>query len=295
MKKLYILLSILLSTGVLLNAQNVKLKTDSVSPNTKVIVKYPRLHWGFYGGGGTFSYMFDKAEFTNSNKTSFTGGVFLELKFLSWIGLEAGGAYTVLQSNLALADYSKVYTGLKDDQGDNVDLTIKANKVETALKSSFLEIPVSLRFEWNPGRWTLYLKPGVSYTMVQSSTYSQNGYYTRNGFYPDYGVTFDNLSQHGFYSNRFHSQADTKLELKNSINPFIGFGIILPGTAGRFFVEGKYYPGSINFSKSSSDIKPFDASGYTSIPNNYYYSSPTSLSNKIGFGGFMIQVGFRFR
>ena len=283
MKRLLIILVILL--GVLkLSAQEDK------------VLSFPRLHWGFSAGGGTYSYIMKGADLSISNKPSYTGNVFLELKFKKWIGIEVGGAYSLVSSTINIANYSKTYENVKDDEGDVLNLKLGASQINEKLNATLIEIPISLRFEWNPGKWTLYVKPGVAYSIVSSSTYNQEGVYTRTGYYPAYGITFNKLASHGFYSDLYHSQSgNEKLKLKNSINPFIGFGVICPGTSGRFFIEGKYYPGSINFANSATDVKPFDGAGFVSMPTDYKYPSATLLSDKIGFGGIMVQIGFRFR
>jgi hypothetical protein len=291
MKHTIIPLIVFLLFPVIAQAQE-KQQEETTTPT---VVTYPRLHWGFSAGGGTFGYMLKGDNLNTSNSPSFAGNLFLELKFTKWLGVEVGGGYTLLSGKVKLDSYSKTYEGLTDDQGDNLNLTLGVKNMEENLTASLLEIPVSIRLEWNPGKWTLYLKPGVAYTMVQSSKYDQLAVYTRNGYYPEYGVTFTNLASHGFYSNAYHSQGKQKLELKNGINPFIGAGIIFPGTKGRFYIEGKYYPGSIDFAKSETSIRPFDGPGYESMSTEYAFSSATKLSSKIGLGGFMVQLGFRFR
>jgi hypothetical protein len=289
MKHIIISLIVLLLVPFIAQAQEKQQET------TPAEISYPRLHWGFSAGGGTFGYILKGDNLNVSNSPSFEGNLFLELKFTKWLGVEVGGGYTMLSGKVKLDSYSNTYEGLKDDQDDNINLTLGVKSLEETLTSFLIEIPVSVRLEWNPGRWTLYLKPGVAYTMAQTSNYKQTGRYTRNGYYPDYGVTFTNISTHGFYTNLYYEQTNEKLELKSGINPFIGAGVIFPGTKGRFYIEGKYYPGSIDFAKSETGIRSFDGPGYESMPSGYAFSSATKLSSKIGLGGFMVQLGFRFR
>lgn len=303
MKQIIIYVLICTLVPAILQAQETK--EENKADSSKAIVNkrdinikeisYPRLHWGFSGDGGIFSLMLKGDHLSVKNDPSYGGNLFFELKFAKWIGLETGGSYIELSGKVKVDNYSKTYTNLKDNQGDNIDLTVEAKDLEESFTTSVIEIPLSLKLEWNPGKWILYLKPGVAYTIAQTSNYKQRGNYTRTGYYPDLGITFTNLSVHGFYTELSHKQDENKFELKSGINPFIGAGLIFPGIEGRFFIEGKYYPGSSNFKKSENVARPFDGPGYSSLPSNYAFSSATVLSDKIGLGGFMVTVGFRFR
>ncbi|MDP4187123.1 MAG: hypothetical protein Q8907_14160 [Bacteroidota bacterium] len=303
MKQIIIYVLICTLVPAILQAQETKEENKADSSKTivnkwdinKKEIHYPRLHWGFSGEGGTFNLMLKGDNLSVKNDPSYGGNLFFELKFAKWIGLETGGSYIELSGKVKVVSYSKTYTNLKDNQGDNIDLTVEAKGLEESLTTSVIEIPLSLRLEWNPGKWTLYLKPGVAYTIAQTSNYKQRGTYTRTGYYPDFGITFTNLSEHGFYTEVPHKQEDNKLELNSGINPFIGAGVIFPGIQGHFYIEGKYYPGSFDFKKSENGTRPFEGPGYVYLPSNYAFSSATALSEKVGLGGFMVTIGFRFR
>jgi hypothetical protein len=270
----------------------ISLKPFPKEPKT---VRYPHLYLGFSVGGGIFGLGLDKKQIELKNKPAYSGNVFLELKITSWLGIETGGGYTYLSGSSSIANYSQTYSGVKDDEGETLDLNIKASGVEEEFTAGLLEIPVSLRLELNPGRWTFYLKPGVSYTMALNTSYTQKGFYSRTGYYPAYNVLFTNLPQHGFYNEKYLAKSSGEIDINNSVNPFIGAGIIFPGTSGRLFIEGKYYPGSVDFKKKSvKDQLPFDGNGFFAIPSGYSFSSVTKVSDKITMEGFIVQLGFRF-
>lgn len=255
-------------------------------------INYPHLYWGFSAGAGQFGLALDNQDMKLSNNLSFTGGAFFELRILKWLGAEIGCNYTMVSGSAKIENYTASINA-KDDEGDSYVHIIEAPNVKEEMEAELLEIPLSAKFIWSPGKWNLYLKPGIAYSMALSSGYSQKNQVAISGHYPTENITFENLPQHGYFLMS-HFKNKGELAIKNSINPFIGAGVVFPAKTGNFFIEGKYYPGTIDFSNGAGNGTLFEGTMDNQNIQDYNFESITEEASKVGLGGFLVQIGLRF-
>lgn len=256
-------------------------------------IKFPHFYWGFSGGAGEFGLISDDESIVIENDLSFTGGIYFELQTMKWMSVEVGGYYTQISSTSTMDSYTTSFDAV-DDMGVNYSHQVSAAHIVEESEAGLLEIPIAIKFLWHPGNWNFYLKPGASYTMLMNSSYAQKATVGISGYYPDNNVTYTNLPNHGYFTPKsFRSKGE--LTYTNSINPFIGAGIIMAGRgkAGVFFIEGKYYPGSIDFNGGQGNGTLFEGPMDNSEPNNYNFESITDETT-VNIGGFLVQIGFRF-
>jgi hypothetical protein len=272
--------------------------TDSVKtekPKAAKTINYPHLYWGFSGGYNMLEIASDNANVLLSNTASPTGGLYFELRINKWLGIETGGNYLMYSGDASLVsnDYTTTQVGLIDTDGDTYNATYSASGVQESWEASYIEIPLAVKLQLMAGKWTFYLKPGVSYNLVASSSYSQTGTYSRSGYYPDYDITFDNLPSHGFYKN-YKKESSGEPAFTDFINPFVGFGIVLPAKRGNLFMEARYYPGTVSMVEPGTGTLFEGPADLAPMSADYQFESITEESGNVTMSGFVFNLGFRF-
>ena len=275
-----------------------QMPTDSVKtekPKATKTINYPHLYWGFSGGYNMLKIASDNKDVLLSNTASPTGSLYFELRINKWLGIETGGNYLMFSGDASFKSdsYTTMQNGLIDSDGDTYDATYSASAVKESWDAAYVEIPLAIKLQLMAGKWTFYLKPGASYNLVTSSSYSQMGTYSRSGYYPDYDITFDNLPTHGFYTN-YYKQSSGEPPFSDFINPFVGLGIVLPAKRGNLFVEARYFPGSVAMTKTGNGILFEGPADLAPISNSHQFESILEESGKVTSSGFIFNIGFRF-
>jgi len=291
------LAALFVSIPVLVSAQ-AAMPTDSVKKVKRIVpkqIKQPHLYWGFSAGYSMLEISSDNDAFQFSNDGAPTGGVYFELRINKWLGVETGANYLMFKGDLSIVDnsYSANVNGLTDSDGDTYNAVYSASGLSETWDASYIEIPLAIKLQLMAGNWTFYLKPGVSYNVLSSSSYSQNGSYSRSGYYPDYNITFDNLPEYGFYQNSRKSSSGAPA-FTSFINPFVGLGIVFPAQRGNFYMEARYYPSSATMVKEGNGTLFEGPANLGMLTSSYNFESMTEEAGKVSASGLIFNIGFRF-
>ncbi len=275
-----------------LNAGVENTPVKSANKQDKKERKLPHLFWGFKAGAGQLGWAFENKNMELENDLAITGGIYFELQTTKWLSFEVGANYTMMSGSVSLEGYSSSIE-TTDDEGDSYTHLIDASYANEEFDASLLEVPIAIKLICNPGNWKFYLKPGVAYTMALSSSYNQQAKIAISGYYPEENITFTDLSQHGYFTGTtFKSSGE--MAITTAINPFIGAGIVFPGKRGNLFIEGKYYPGAMDFSDGSGNGSLFEGPMDNQEIGDYNFESLTEEAGEITLEGFMVEIGFRF-
>jgi hypothetical protein len=293
LKAIHIAVLVLVPLGVSAQTPTDSVKTEK--PKTAKTINYPHLYWGFAAGYNMLEIASDNADVLLSNTASPTGGLYFELRINKWLGIETGGNYLMYSGDASFKSngYTTMQEGLVDADGDRYDATYNASGVKESWEASYVEIPLAVKLQLMAGKWTFYLKPGASYNLVASSSYTQKGTYSRSGYYPDYDITFDNLPTHGFYKN-YKKESSSEPAFTDFINPFVGFGIVLPAKRGNLFMEARYYPGTVSMVEPGNGTLFEGPADLAPMSKEFQFESITEESGNVTMSGFIFNLGFRF-
>lgn len=289
--------ALFVSIPVLVSAQ-AAMPTDSVASAPKVMPKtinYPHLYWGFTAGYNMLEVTCDNKAMAMSNEASPTGGVFFELRINKWLGVETGANYMMLSGDIDWLNepYQFVDKGLIDSDNQSYDATYSSTGLSETWDASYIEIPLSVKLQLMAGKWTFYLKPGASYNVLASSSYTQNGSYSRSGYYKEFEVTFENLPEYGFYQNS-RNESSGKPAFTSFINPFLGLGFVFPAKRGNLFMEARYYPGSLTMVKEGNGKLFEGPENLGVLTSSYNFESMTEEAGEVSSSGLIFNIGFRF-
>jgi hypothetical protein len=248
--------------------------------------------FAFYGAGGMTNLMYKLSE--GGSKTGGFGGgagVSYTYNFSYELGLSAGAEITSYSGNKA--DYKTIaesYSGI-DDNGDEVKYEFKFDNYTENQKVTMFSVPVKLVYRLQLSNTTdLYAAGGVKVGLPVSAKSDIGGKVTSAGYYSYEDLTYHDLQEHGFFTDREVNAKGKKIDL--------GIAAMLSFEAGFHFCFGEnagLYAGlfidyGMNDMRKAKDrhlVNCNEAVTYESVLN-------TGLSDKLNLMSVGVKLQFAF-
>ena len=248
--------------------------------------------FAFYGAGGMTNLMYKLSE-DGSKAGGFGGGagVSYTYNFSYELGLSVGGEITSYGGNKA--DYKTItetYNGT-DDNGDDVKYEFKFNNYMEDQKVALLSVPVKLIYRLQLSNTTdLYAAGGVKVGLPVSAKSDVSGKVSSAGYYSYEDLTYHDLQEHGFFTDRDVNVKGKKIDL--------GIAAMLSFEAGFHFCFGEnaglyaglfidYGMNDMRKTKNKHLVNYNEAVTYESVLN-------TGLSDKLNLMSVGLKLQFAF-
>jgi hypothetical protein len=220
---------------------------------------WPQKKWfiGVSGGPAQTNISFDGTSVISAavaaKEVSYCLSVDAGYWFSKCFGFSTGIGLSPYLSQLSLDTYANSLDTI-DSENENYERRISGNSISETQKIYFLEIPVSLIFQYPFSKSIgFYLQGGINLAIHVGNNYSSSGTFSYSGYYPAYNVVLEDIPYEGFKSN---VKNDVSGELKvKTLNPE------LTTSGGLYFNNQKHFQISVGFFYKSffSDISEYAA------------------------------------
>ena len=169
-----------------------------------------------FAGGGLSSLQNKTSVLDKSNGYGATVGVGYTYYFTSNFGIQTGIEYSMYSAKLKSSSISGSYS-TKDNEGDALDYSFKAEGFEEKQETGFLQIPLMAQFQLPIGEANkFYIAAGGKIGLPIKKDYKHSfDKVTTQGYYPHLDPTIDDIPEQGF--GTFSStETDKELKLKTS-------------------------------------------------------------------------------
>ncbi|MFW5890192.1 MAG: hypothetical protein ACOCTO_02235 [Marinilabiliaceae bacterium] len=250
-----------------------------------------KLVWvSLYGGTGLFQWNHTEDAVTSEPALAHGGGVGINFRVVDWLEVSTGARVSFFSPEMKVDDYNVSMMAV-DNEGDEYEKRISASRIVEEQEFVWAGFPLSIRYVFNPGRWDLYAEAGGEYCLALKSSFDQTGRFSHHGYYSEYDLYIDDLPSNGFYDEKTLTSIG-ELDPESFIMPFVAAGLVFPGEAALFFIEGRYYmPGNDPFSEKQDLL--FE--GPLNNESVFTFSNESVMkSGKVTLSGFRGVIGIRF-
>ena len=231
---------------------------------------------------------------TTTMKPASLGSLELGYTFSKYFGLSSGLGFISYRNQLKLANYQNEFTTI-DSENEQYDMTVTGTDITEEQKIDLLTIPfcIHLRLPLSESMG-LFVKSGINISIPINKKYTSSGTFSYKGYYSKYNVTFENLPDIGFPSDKSISNtSDLKLNALY-FTPTVSGGLYFNLEPNIQINLAANYNATVLKEAPSSVMANSPTNQFKLSPDIDHVNSLMGISNKVNASSIGIEFTLRF-